>query len=173
MRHTDPDLESGTKLATPACVASYEIWPHRSLDRRGMAILLAVVAAAGTIVFLRGPATAVLPLAIGPFLAVGALAWALRCNNRAARKGEKIDVGPDVVTVTRWGAKGPTGTVQFKTGWVRLALRHDRDVFNRLVLTESGRTCSIGDYLSPDERKALAAALSVTIAEARGATVAP
>lgn len=167
MKHTDDYSWEEIRLATTECVASFRIWPHRSLDRRGTMALLSFVAFAGAIVFLSSPATAVLPLAIGPFLAVGALALALWSNNRAARSVEKIEIGPRSVTVTRIGTQGQSGSMQFATGWVRVDLSDHRRIANRLVLTESGRSCPIGEYLSPEERAALAQALETTLAAVR------
>jgi uncharacterized membrane protein len=95
------------------------------------------------------------------------MALALWRNNRAARQGEVVEVGPDTVRVIRLGAQGPEGTVQFATGWVRVAVSHDRKIANRITLTERGRTCSIGECLSPDERRALACALTASLAQAR------
>ena len=169
MRHTEASSWEEKRLATADCVASFAIWPHRSLDRRGTLVLLGFVALAGTVMFLRSPARAVLPLALGPLLAVGALGLALWCNNRAARKGEMIEIGPDVVKVTRIGAAGPVGSMQFATGWVRIAVSNDRRVASRLTLTESGRACSVGECLSPEERKSLAVALTRSLAAARRA----
>ena len=167
MKHTETHSWDETKFATADCVASFRIWPHRSLDRRGTLTLLAFVMVAGTVVFLGSPARAVLPLAVGPFLAGGALSLALWCNNRAARFGEVVEIGPQIVKVTRLGTRGPIGSTQFATGWVRVTMRQDRRIANRLVLTQSGRSCSIAEYLSPGERKCLAQALSATVDTAR------
>jgi uncharacterized membrane protein len=95
------------------------------------------------------------------------MALALWSNNRAARRLEVVEVGPDVVRVTRVSARGHEETLDFSTGWVRLAVSHDRRIAHRVTLTERGRTCSIGECLSPDERRALAAAISASLARAR------
>jgi uncharacterized membrane protein len=172
MRPTNDHTWEETRLATAECVASFRIWPHRSLDRKGTMALLSFVTIAGAIVFLSSPATLVLPLAIGPFLAVGALALALWCNNRAARRGEMIVIGPRLVTVTRIGTKGPIGSMKFATGWVRVEMSDHRRISNRLVLTESGRSCPIGEHLPTEERVSLARALATTLAAARRASAA-
>ncbi|MEZ5818366.1 MAG: DUF2244 domain-containing protein [Hyphomicrobiaceae bacterium] len=168
MRLTDEACRDPRKSAGASSPACFEIWPHRSLGSNGTKALLVFVAVAGFFVFVRSPAVHVLPLAIGPLLAVGALALALWCNNRAAaRSRETVEIGPEVVTITRRDGKRGTSQMQFATGWVRVAVSHDRAITNRVTLSESGRTCSIGEYLSPDERVSLAHALEAKLAEAR------
>lgn len=157
------------KLEPAASIARFAIWPHRSLDRRGRAALLGFVAITATIVVLGSPVSAVLPLLAAPAFATGALWLALWSNNRAGRRGEMIDIGPDIVRFTRLGPRGPEQTIEFATGWVRVATSSDRRVAHRITLAESGRTCSVGECLSPEERKALAAALMSNLEKARGA----
>jgi uncharacterized membrane protein len=169
MKRTEQRPWGEDELAAGQPVASFEIWPHRSLDARGTRILLAFAAVAGLVVFLGSPAPRALPLLISPLLAVGALAVAFRCNNRAAaRTGEKIEIGPDVVKVMRRSGKGAVAPIEFSTAWVRLAVTQDRKVANRITLNQSGRSCSVGECLSPEERVELAKALEAALAQARG-----
>lgn len=168
MKRTDQENGSGNGLAAASPVASFEIWPHRSLSPRGTRIVLALAALVGLVAFLRGPAPRAMPLLVGPLLAVAALAVAFRCNNRAAaRAGETVEIGPDIVRVVRRNGKVGEPPVEFSTGWVRLAVTHDRKVANRITLQQSGRTCTLGECLSPDERAMLAKELAAALAEAR------
>src|SRR5690606_5911592 len=97
-----------------------------------------------------------------------AVSAAFLCSMRAARISEKVEIGPRVVRVERIDSHGRRRTTEFSTHWVRLVLSDDRDVANRLTLTESGRSISIGEFLSPAERKSLAAAIRSTLAAVRG-----
>lgn len=160
-----PDRSGG--LADP--LQSFEIWPHRSLGRRGQALLIGIVAAGALLSVLRLPAPAMLPMAIGGVITVSAMALALWSNNRSARRGEVVEIGPEVVRVVSTGANGRETSVQFSTDWVRLAVRTDRTLAHRVTLTESGRSCSLGECLSPEERRELALALSESLARARAA----
>ena len=163
---TDPaDAGSGLEMLEP--IQSFEIWPHRSLTRAGQGRLLALVAFGASLSVLRLPSAAVLPLATGAVATVGALALALWCNNRAARFGERVEIGPDVVRVVRCQARGMVELMRFSTGWVRVAVTHDREMTHRVTLTERGRSCSIGACLSPEERQALAKAISDCLHSAR------
>ena len=171
MKRTDHGQERGEELAAGSPVASFEIWPHRSLSARGTRIVLAMAGLVVLVAFLRSPAPRALPLIVGPLLAVGALAFAFRSNNRAAaRSGETVEIGPDVVRITRRGGRGSMAPIEFSTGWVRVAVIQDRNVANRITFQQSGRSCSIGECLSPDERATRAIALQEALAKARRTT---
>ena len=132
-------------------------------------MLLALVAFGAILSVLRLPSPALLPLAIGSAVTVGALALALWSNNRAARNGERIEIDPHYVRIMECRARGIVERMRFSTGWVRVAVTSDRAVAHRVVLSERGRTCSVGDCLSPEERKALARAISDCVQSARSA----
>lgn len=168
MRTTEASLGGEQELAAEN-VASFAIWPHRSLGRGGTALLLGLVAAASAVVVLRCPPAVRWPLAFGGILTVATLAVAFWANNRAARRGETLEIGPERVRVTRPGPRGSSTTREFSTGWVRVSLEHDRHVTNRLVLSESGRRCTIAACLSPAERQTLAEAIRESLAHARSA----
>lgn len=148
-------------------VASFEIWPHRSLGRRGTGVLLTFVASAAAFIATGSPPTAQIPMTAGALTTVGALALALWCNNRAARYAEIVQIDPKVLRVTRSGRTRAARHIEFATGWVRVALTDDGHGGNRLVLSESGRRCVLGTCLSPMERQALATALHESLARAR------
>ncbi|MDX2155846.1 MAG: DUF2244 domain-containing protein [Hyphomicrobiaceae bacterium] len=163
-----------TETATHGCagpdgagVIRFEVWPHRSLDRYGTAAVVGIAAVGAAAVVLRSPAAAFWPLAIAAMLTVGALALAFWSNNRAARLVETIEIGPEVVRVRRVSEREPERTIELATYWVRVVLGQERRLANRLVLTERGRMCSIGECLSPDERKVLAAAIAAGLERMR------
>lgn len=168
MHTTEASLGGDRGLAADS-VASFAIWPHRSLGRSGTALLLAVVAVGCTAVVIRSPQAAMWPLVFGGVFTVAALAAAFWANNRAARRGETLEIGPQRVRVTRPGPRGISTTREFSTGWVRVTLEHDRHGTNRLVLSESGRRCTIAACLSPTERQTLAEAIRESLARARSA----
>lgn len=171
MPTTEAHLDVGQGLEG-AHIASFEIWPHRSLGRGGTAALLGFVAAASAAIVIASPPAATWPLAIGAVVTVAALALALWASHRSARLGETVEVGPDHIRVTRAGPRGRSRSIDFSTGWVRVALADDRHTTNRLVLSESGRSCTIGACLSTAERAALAAAIRASLADARSARMA-
>jgi uncharacterized membrane protein len=155
-------------LATENTVARFEVWPHRSLDARGTRILLACSAVAGLVAVASNPGSHTLAIMAGPLAMVGALAVAFWCNNwAAARRHESIEVAPDTVRITRRRGKGALATVEFSTGWVRLAVTQERVAANRIAFRQSDRSCSVGECLSPEERATLAQALEAAILDVR------
>ncbi|MEZ5850043.1 MAG: DUF2244 domain-containing protein [Hyphomicrobiaceae bacterium] len=151
----------------PESEAVFEIWPHRSLGRIGT-ILVVGLAAIGCGLVAARTATQALPVTISALMASAMLAVAFWSNNRAARKSEAVRISPDRVIVTRTDrAGGPRQVACFSTHWVRVVVSQDRDVTNRLTLTESGRTLSIAEFLSPEERGDLAESLKARLHEAR------
>jgi uncharacterized membrane protein len=155
----------GQGRAAGGPLSRFEIWPNRSLDGRQTRRLLAFTSVTGAFIVARSAAIHHLPMLIGPVLAIAALAFALWWNSRAAaRIGETIEIGADVVEVIPRRDRRP---IAFKTGWVRVEVSQDRKVANRITLSESGRSCSVGECLSPEERLSLARALKAALAAAR------
>jgi uncharacterized membrane protein len=141
------------------------IWPHRSLGRRGMIVLLAVVGAVFAAIAIWAIAFSAWPLLFYAVLALGGFALALWCNTCAARMAQVIEFAPDVIRVSE---TGPASTrpvaAEFNPVWVRVVDAVDPRVGHRLILRQSGRSIEIGDFLSPSERSCLAAELRDRIA---------
>src|SRR5690606_6605278 len=134
----------------------FTIWPHRSLGAAGRAALLGVIALALAYIALRSPPAAFWPMAFGCGLTFAAIWLALASNTRAARMSEQVEIGPKLVRVHRLDPRGRRSTVEFSTHWVRVTGSHDRNIANRITLAESGRSISLGEFLSPAERSNLA-----------------
>lgn len=145
----------------------FTIWPHRSLGAAGRAALLGVIALALAYIALRSPPAAFWPMVVGCGLTFGAIWLALTSNVRAARMSEQVEIGPKVVRVHRLDPRGRRRTVEFSTHWVRVVVSHDRAISNRVTLAESGRSISLGEFLSPAERSSLADAIRASLAAAR------
>ncbi len=151
-------------------IQRFEIWPHRSLGARGICHVLAAVAAGGVYIVTWSPAAVFWPLAVGVAVTLIAVTLAFWCNHQAARQSEIVEIGPDVVRISRTDRRGPRdGCVEFNTSWVRLIVSDDRYVANRLTFMQSGRSCSIGAHLSPAERCALAREIGDCLVRLRGA----
>jgi uncharacterized membrane protein len=91
------------------------------------------------------------------------LALALWVNHRSARMAEIIEINPDVVHVARFGPATARHEERFNAAWLRISVRSDRTVADRVTLCESGRSMSIGEFLSPQERIALTEALKASL----------
>ena len=135
--------------------------PHRSLSRRGFAVLMAVISvlsfAAGMVFLCMGawPARA--------FFALDALAiyWAFRINFRDAKASEEICVTPSELRVRRINHRGDTKEWVFNPLWVRLDQQtHEEYGIESLYLVSRGRSVSIARFLGPDEKSSIAKALT-------------
>jgi uncharacterized membrane protein len=85
---------------------------------------------------------------------------------------ERIVIGPCAVRVVRSRPTKQAEIAEFHTAWVRVVVSDERLVSKRLVLTESGRSISVGEFLSPEERVQLADAVRASLAELRVAVFA-
>lgn len=97
------------------------------------------------------------------------LAAALRVSNLEAAAHEIVEVTPRVVRVTRFGRSAAGEPIEFSAHWVRIQVSSDRYMEDRILLREGARRLTIGSFLSPVERRNLAAALERSLAEVRSA----
>ena len=107
------------------------LMPHRSLSRKGFAVLMAVISgvsfAAGMVFLLMGA----WPV-LGFFgLDVLAIYWAFRVNFRAASANEEICVTASELRVRRINHRGDTKEWVFNPLWVRLDQRDSRGIRHR------------------------------------------
>lgn len=144
------------------------LWPNRSLDGRGFALVMAFTGAmlALPLVPLAGTGVAVglVPFMVAAFLA---LAWAIRRNARDGRLTEELRLWPDLVAVVRREPRGRVLRWEANPHWVRLTLHKDHRLENYLTLKGAGREIELGAFLSPEERAALAEELSAALAQAQ------
>lgn len=118
----------------------------------------------------------------GMFVALGAwpiagfagldvlLVWgAFKVNFADARKLERISITEYELVFDRESENRPPQQQRFVRRWVRVELEEDREreLIGQLLLV-SGRTrVSVGEFLAPEERKSLAAALKSVLAVPR------
>lgn len=142
--------------------------PHRSLDRRGMYVVLASV----------GTATSLLSV---PFFLMGAwpvigflgldvlLLWlAFRANFRAARAYEDVTLTPVELEIAKVSPRGARREWRFNPLWVRLE-RVELEEFGirELLLASRGHRLEIASFLGPAAKADFARDFSAALAEAR------
>ena len=132
------------------------LYPHRSLGRKGYAILIAGTAA---IVFLYG----MVFLVIGAWPIFGFLGgeWLLfwflfRKNHRGDDRAERIRLYADHLLFERFDRRGNHVVERLQPYWLNVILERADEPENALYLRSHGRSIAIGDFLSPDERRDLA-----------------
>jgi len=142
--------------------------PHRSLNRTGFLVVMAlvsVVSFAAGLAFLLMGAWPVL----GFFgLDVLAIYWAFRINFRRAKASEEIRVTPSELFVRRISHRGQVMEFVLNPLWVQLDRRtHPEYGVEKLYLVSKGRRVAIGSFLSPDEKASFANALMAALQAAR------
>jgi uncharacterized membrane protein len=162
--------DTSRDAATPAEPAIFAavITPHRSLSSTGFLIFMLCI---GGLSFASG----VVFLLLGAWPVFGFLGldvllvyWAFRANFRAARAYEEVTVTPTELTVRKVSQRGAVREWTLNPVWVRLdRIVHEEFGIERLFLVSHGRRLSIAGFLSPDEKKSFASALSAALGEAR------
>src|ERR1700674_6091993 len=149
--------------------------PHRSLNRTGFLVLMAllsVVSFAAGLAFLLMGAWPV----FGFFgLDVLVIYWAFRVNFRDARATEEIRVTPSELRVRRVSHRGHVVEWVLNPLWVQLDQKtHAEFGIEKLYLVSKGRRVSIASFLGPDEKPSFAKALTAALQAAkRGPTYNP
>ncbi len=146
-------------------VQRFVLWPNRSLPYRGKIILLAVIATglAIPILFVNGAMIWYLTVPAGlTFLGMLLALWS---NERAANFQEIVEISQGVMRIRRVGIRGPDIEVRFNPYWAKLSLKTDRYVENRLLISESGQSYSVGEFLAPEEREVLSEFLADSMSQ--------
>jgi uncharacterized membrane protein len=139
--------------------------PHRSLEPRGFALLMAAIAGVSFISGLAFALHGAWPV-MGFFgLDVAIIYIAFRANYRAADSSERIALSETELTVERYRQGRLIGRWAFQPYWLRINVTDGPQP--GVVLHSHGRSISIGSFLSPDERVGFAQALSQSINELR------
>jgi uncharacterized membrane protein len=154
---------------------SARLTPHRSLNRTGFVVLMALLSAvsfvAGVAFWLMGA----WPV-FGFFgLDVLVIYWAFRINFRRALATEDIVVTPSELRVRRVSHRGHVVEWVLNPLWVQFEQKsHAEFGIEKLYLVSRGRRVSIGSFLGADEKASFAKALMAALQAAkRGPTYNP
>ncbi|MBM3534059.1 MAG: DUF2244 domain-containing protein [Alphaproteobacteria bacterium] len=148
----------------------FDAWlrPHRSLSRRGLALVMALAAVPSA-----GMAIVFVSLGAWPvsgFLGLDVLLlWgAFRLNNLAARESERVRLSETELTVDRHAPDGRKERWSFQPNWLRVAVDDPPRPESQLLLSTHGRSLAIGRFLPPSERLEVAEALRAALRRWRG-----
>jgi uncharacterized membrane protein len=139
----------------------FDAWlrPHRSLNRRGLAAVLALAAVPSFVIGIYFLSLGAWPVT-GFFGFDVVLLWlAFRLNNRAARECERVRLSDLELTVERHAIDGRAERWSFQPNWLRVAMDDPPRPESRLTLSTHGRSLVIGQFLPPAERLEVADAL--------------
>ncbi len=149
----------------PAFAALLE--PHRSLGRRGFAVLMTAVAAVGFAVGMGFVLIGAWPVFAFFGLDVALIWIAFKASYRNGRMHETLHLTPARLTVERIGPGRRRGAWRFQPHWLRVEIEEPPGRRSRLTLASHGRRLEIGAFLAPAERTEVALALRVALAGLR------
>ena len=149
-------------------IVSAMLRPHRSLGRRGMAILIAAIAglslSIGTFVWWIGAWPVIGFVGID----VAAIALAFHFNARAARAFEEVKVSRAAIILRKVTASGRAHELRFNPEWVRLEVEELEDEgVVRVALRMRDQRIPVGAFLNPRDRETFARAFGAALATAR------
>jgi uncharacterized membrane protein len=142
--------------------------PHRSLGRRGFAVLMVAVACGSALVTLPFFLTGAWPVVGFMGLDVLGVYFAFRRSYVTARAREEVVMTPIELTVRKVSHYGSRGEWRFNPLWVRLdKTEHAEFGLVALALVERGNSLTVGGFLGPRERQRFATDFSAALAAAR------
>lgn len=144
------------------------VTPHRSLGRKGFALLMAFIATVCFSVGLMFWLIGAWPVA--GFLGLDVLAiWlAFSLHYRAARAYEEIEISHTAVHVRKVSARGRVSEYHFNPRWLRLSVeRRENEGCIRLSLAERGIELVLAAFLNPADRDSFARAVADALSTAR------
>ena len=160
MEHQEPQ-QPQSPTETPAERPIFEalLYPYRSLGRQGYVIMIAGTA---LIMFLYGLVFVV----IGAWPIFGFLGgeWLLfwflfRKNYRGDDRAERIRLYADHLLFEHYDRRGGHTVERLQPYWLTVILERAEEPDNALYLRSHGRSIEVGAFLSPQERRDLAAEL--------------
>jgi uncharacterized membrane protein len=143
--------------------------PHRSLGRKGFAVLM------GALLF-GWLVTGAFFLAYGAWPVFGFLGLdvllvyiCFKLNYRAARAREEVSVSRTSLDINKIAPSGRSEAHHFNPFWAKFDVaRHNEIGITRMAVEGQGRSVPIGGFLNPDDRESFATAFSRALATAKG-----
>ncbi|MEL6915736.1 MAG: DUF2244 domain-containing protein [Pseudomonadota bacterium] len=150
-----------------------ELWPHRSLTKRGFVWFMAATMVLWSVPLLSVLGTAALWWML-PFilLTIGALWFLVKRNYSDGETTERLSITHDDCHLHRDNPRGPAQDWHCNTHWVSVQMHETNPrVPHYVTLRGAGREVEIGAFLSEDERLTLFDDLKLRLAAAK--TLAP
>lgn len=136
------------------------LYPHRSLKPEHCSKLILGLIILCTLASVRFIAVGAWPVTIFLGLDIAALWFAFYLNYRRARMCETIKLDSHTLEVERRVTDGSVERWSFEPYWVHAQLKDDDYVENQLLLSHHRQQVSLGQFLTPGERRDLYFALS-------------
>lgn len=143
------------------------IVPHRSLSRRGLGILLAVITLLCGLTAVRFWLIGAWPVIAFSVVEVGLVMLLLGLNARRARASELVLLSEDTLRVVRTDERGRRQQKRMSAAWLNVVLEEGPGRVPRLLLVARNMREEIGGALGEAEKRDLAAALRTALHDAR------
>ncbi len=167
LHRSQGEAKAGVPVSDPVLFHTV-LRPHRSLSRRGFAVVMAGASAVALIIGLFYAVSGAWPVLGFYGLEIIALYAGFRWSYAQGRVTETLTMTADTLTVTRAAPGRQSQVWTFQPYWVRLETDGDEDGrVNRLSLVSHGDALEIGAFLGPDARASLADALGGALRQAR------
>jgi uncharacterized membrane protein len=143
--------------------------PHRALSRRGLRIVIALVAVLASIPGIVFFALGAWPVVGFMGLDVLAVWWALSASMKDGKRLEQVTLYPDSLVVRRVSPAGAESHATFNPFFVRLVVTRDgEDRVTGLALRSRDDELAIGAFLNPADKATFAKAFGDALSRARG-----
>lgn len=143
------------------------IVPHRSLSRRGLLWLQAVIIGLCCLTGLRFWMLGAWPVLAFSVVEVGLAVTLLTLNARHARASELVLLSEDSVRLVRTDARGQRQEQSIDSAWLNVVLEENPGRVPRLLLVARNLREEIGVVLGEAEKRDLASALGTALHRAR------
>jgi uncharacterized membrane protein len=146
-------------------VFAAELYPHRSLGRKGFRVMLLLTGGFCLFYGLFFVATGAWPIGLFFGLDFLLLYGAFRLNYRSARTRELVTVSRTDIAVRKIAPSGRTIEHHFNPFWTRFMVRRDDEIgILSMHISGQGRGTDIGSFLNPDDRESFAKAFKRALA---------
>ena len=146
-----------------ATVFEAVIVPHRSLSRRGLGFVVAVISLLGTLTVLRFALIGAWPVAGFSIVEIGFAVFLLWLNARRARASELVLLSDDALRIVRTDPRGRRQERILPIGWLNAVLEERPGRVPRLLLVAHGVSEEIATQLGEAEKRDLWAALRAAL----------
>jgi uncharacterized membrane protein len=142
------------------------IVPHRSLTRKGVMAVVALLLVLNAAIALRFWLLGAWPVVAFSLLEVPLAVLLLAINIHRARASELIMLNTKELTVIRTDAAGRRIRVSLPSAWLRVDLQAKQDI-PRVIFSSHGRACEVGAFLNEPDKLALYDALDKAVYSVR------
>ncbi|TCS00874.1 MULTISPECIES: DUF2244 domain-containing protein [unclassified Rhizobium] len=158
-------IESNADSRNEPPVFAAELFPYRSLGRKGFKVLLGI---SGAICFMYGMffiVTGAWPIGFFFGLDFLLLYGAFWLNYRSGKVREEVTVSRTDVSVRKFSPSGRMTEHHFNPFWTRFLVRRHQEIgILSMHIFGEGKRTDVGSFLNPDDRESFAKAFKGALA---------